>query len=336
VVLVPRATLSGAPLGAPLGIPDAPDSLPARGELRPGAWTLCSTPQGSALLVGVAVHGGHPLAAPKAGATGEGLLLSTVDGQEYLVHDGKRYRIPHPGAAMAALGWSGRQPVRVAPVLVNAVPSGPDLRPLTIPNRGAPSSARPGAKVGQLFATADHQYAVALTDGVSDLTGLQAALLLADPAAPGPATLLSTAQYAALRRSAGAASAGGASADALPATVPELIGPAKSVCVTDSAVLVDPVIPETGLAPAGARVDRVLVPRGTGALVEVAAAPGAPPGTGTLTVVTDAGTGYPLASADLLGPLGYAGVTPQRIPAALVSLLPTGPALDPASPGLAG
>src|SRR5207247_2428184 len=139
-------------------------------------------------------HDGHGRAGP------EGLLLSTVDGDRYLVHDGKRYRIPNPGTALAALGWSGRQPVPVAPVLINALPAGPDLRPPTIPNRGHPSGAGPGAKVGQLFSAAGRQYAVALADGVTDLTEVQAALLLADPATPGPAIPLTTAQYGALHR----------------------------------------------------------------------------------------------------------------------------------------
>jgi type VII secretion protein EccB len=328
VVLISRATLAKAPLGAPLGIPDAPDSLPARGELRSGSWTLCSTPDGSALLVGVPVRGGHPVGVP------QGLLVSTVDGDRFLVYDGKRHRIPHPETALAALGWSGRQPVPVAPVLVNALPAGPDLRPPVIPNRGRPSTTAAGAKIGQLFGTAGHQYAVALADGVADLTEVQAALLLADPATPGPAIALTTAQYAALRRS----STGLVRRDTLPANTPELTGPAKTVCVNGTTVLVDPVLPDGGLLPTGddARVDRVLVPRGSGALVEAAAAPNAPSGTGTLTIVTDSGVGYPLANPDLLGPLGYGGVTPQRVPAALVALLPTGPALDPAAPGLAG
>jgi hypothetical protein len=115
----------------------------------------------------------------------------------------------------------------------------------------------------------------------------------------------------------------------LPANVPALLGSAVSVCLTDSRVLVDPVVPD-GTVPAGRTgADRVLVPRGGGALVEAAASPTAPPGSGTVSLVTDAGVRYPLASADLLGPLGYGGVAPVRVPAGLVALLPDGPALDP-------
>jgi hypothetical protein len=249
-----------------------------------------------------------------------------VDSQEYLILNGKRYPIPHPDAVLAAFGWSSRQPVPVATVLVNGLAAGPDLRAPVIANRGRPSGAVPGAKVGQLYTTTGHQYAVALADGVFDLTEVQAALLLADPASAGSPTIpLSTAQYGALHRSPSGLDA----MEPLPSNVPELVGSASAVCVTDSRVLVDPVVPD-GVAPAGRTgVDRVLVPRGSGALVEAAAAPGAPPGSGTVSLVTDAGLRYPLAGADLLGPLGYGGVTPLRVPAGLVALLPGGPALDP-------
>jgi ESX secretion system ATPase EccB len=314
VVLVSRATLAGAPLGAPLGIPGAPDSLPPRSELRTGPWTVCSTGGRYALLVGTPVRGGHPLAAPTADTMGEGLVLSTVDGDDYLVHAGKRYRIPQPETALAALGWSSRQPVRVAAQLVNALPAGPDLAPVRVPDRGHPSAAAPGAKVGQVY-TSGHQYAVALDDGVVDLTELQAALLLADPASSGTVPV-STAQYAALHRSAVAA-------DALPANVPDLVAPTGPVCVAEGRVLLDPPLPDG--------TDGVVVPRGGGALVEAAASPGAPAGTGTLSIVTDAGVRYPLANPDLLAALGFGGVAPVRVPAGLVSLVPSGPALDPAA-----
>ncbi|MBO4210926.1 type VII secretion protein EccB, partial [Micromonospora echinofusca] len=64
-VLVSRASLAGVARGAPLGIPDAPDSLPAPDRLSPAPWTVCSvTPDGSTsgprsvLLVGGTARGG--------------------------------------------------------------------------------------------------------------------------------------------------------------------------------------------------------------------------------------------------------------------------------------
>src|SRR5262249_14383000 len=133
-------------------------------------------------------------------------------------------------------------------------------------------------------------------------------------------------------------------APAAPAGPAGTAGPAGPAGPASPAVPAVPAVPASPAGPAGtagpagsgAGVDRILVPRRRGAIVEAAAAPDAPPGTGTLSLVTDAGLRYPLASPDLLGVLGYSGVTPQRVPAGLVALLPSGPPLDPAALRLAG
>jgi hypothetical protein len=72
----------------------------------------------------------------------------------------------------------------------------------------------------------------------------------------------------------------------------------------------------------------VHVPRGKGALVVAAASPSAPASTGTVSIVTDTGRRYPVATRDILGKLGFAGVTPSQVPAQLIALLPQGPSLD--------
>ena len=41
-VLVSRRSIEGVPRGLPLGIADAPDSLPASGRLSTAPWTVCS------------------------------------------------------------------------------------------------------------------------------------------------------------------------------------------------------------------------------------------------------------------------------------------------------
>jgi hypothetical protein len=63
--------------------------------------------------------------------------------------------------------------------------------------------------------------------------------------------------------------------------------------------------------------------------VVAAASPTAPAGSGTVSIVTDTGRRYPVASRDVLPRLGYAGVEPDSVPGQLVALLPQGPALDP-------
>ncbi|WP_030560065.1 type VII secretion protein EccB, partial [Streptomyces exfoliatus] len=42
-VSVSTASLSGTPVGAPVGIPGAPDTVPGPGELDGGAWHVCVT-----------------------------------------------------------------------------------------------------------------------------------------------------------------------------------------------------------------------------------------------------------------------------------------------------
>jgi hypothetical protein len=99
-----------------------------------------------------------------------------------------------------------------------------------------------------------------------------------------------------------------------------------------SVVLVDPEAPAPGTEVSGGgpnRIDRVLVKAGTGALVESVPSPTAPPGSGTISIVTDTGMRYAIASPEARTALGFAGVTPQRLPAELVALLPEGPSLDP-------
>ena len=75
--------------------------------------------------------------------------------------------------------------------------------------------------------------------------------------------------------------------------------------------------------------DRVVVTPGRAAVVEALASPSAPHG--ALSLVTDLGVRYPLASTDVLTMLGYGGVAPVRLPAELVALVPSGRALDQAA-----
>jgi hypothetical protein len=76
------------------------------------------------------------------------------------------------------------------------------------------------------------------------------------------------------------------------------------------------------------RADRVVVGPGHGAVVSAQPSPGAP---GTLSVVSELGYRYPVPGEEVLAMLGYQGVVPVPMPSALVSLLPVGPALDPAA-----
>jgi type VII secretion protein EccB len=337
---IPRRTLAKVPRGAELGIPGAPDALPGRRDLTAAPWGVCSQQAGgppqSTLVVGEPISGGTDVA---AGA----LLVQDPTDKTFLVYGNRRFLIPEPQVLQAAYGWSARQPVPVAAAWINALPTGPDLAPLSISRRGEASGVA-GRRNGDLLQVQDgtggpSQWAVALPDGAAAISDAQAKLLRTVRGA-GPVTRISTAEFSTLDMSPAAQALVTRALTGHPAAVPALLSPTQRLCLTvdpkdgRTTVLVDPAPPGPGNPVVAAangtkKIDTVRVKPGTGVLVEAQASPTAPAGTGTVSIVTDAGLRFAVADATTLGYLGYEGVTPQRLPAELVALLPEGPALDP-------
>jgi type VII secretion protein EccB len=335
VKVVSAASLRNAPRGAPIGIANAPDSMPTRKQLLTAPWTLCSTAdQGarptSTLLVGIGTGAGTPVR--------DALLVSTPDSRRYLLHGNTRYAVTDP-IVVSAFAWTA-PPVPVSPALVSAVPAGPDLRRLTIPGAGTPSSKLPGVRIGQVFkatnASGATVFGVALAEGLAELDEAEADLVAGDPALGSTGIHeVNLAQFNGYRR-------GGALDANLPFRTPPKVVESvrRSVCLSISdadgvdAVTVDATLPAADPAAAPTRpvpgavlADRVAVPPGSGALVQAKAAKGA--AGGSLSVVTDLGIRYPVASREVADKLGYAGAKATPMPAQVVSLLPVGPALDP-------
>ena len=74
----------------------------------------------------------------------------------------------------------------------------------------------------------------------------------------------------------------------------------------------------------------VLINISRGALVRQLPTPGAIAAGTTVYLVTDEGRKFPVPdSPNVLGALGYPGVTPVPVAAALLDLIPSGPDLDP-------
>jgi type VII secretion protein EccB len=335
---VPRKALAKVPRGAELGIPGAPDALPGRRDLSAAPWAVCSqqgggTPQ-STLVVGETINGGTDVA---SGA----LLVQDPTDRTFLVYGNRRFLIPEPQALQAAFGWSARQPVPVAAAWINALPAGPDLAPLSIARRGKASGVA-GRRNGDLLQVQDgtegpSEWAVALSDGAAAISDAQARLLRT-VRGTGAVTRISTAELLDIPPAAQAVVNRAVAGH--PTTVPNLLNPTQRLCLTLDpkdgriAVLVDPAPPEPGNPVAATangirKIDTVRVKSGTGVLVEAQASPTAPAGSGTVSIVTDAGLRFAVADTPTLSYLGYEGVTPQRLPAELVALLPEGPALDP-------
>jgi type VII secretion protein EccB len=340
-VLVSRRAIEGVPRGLRLGIPGAPDSLPAPDRLLTGAWTVCSSPSGrSSLHVGQAVPGGRAL------GPGDALLVRGPAGDVSLVWHGHRYRLTD--FALGALAWRNEPVVPVAAALLNAVPEGPPLTAPAVPGLGGPSRAT-FARSGQVLVVrpqgATPQYVVAVPDGLAAISQVQANLLLAEPqiaavqGRPG-AIELTPDGYTAAPVAAPLTPVPGDLAP--PLTMPVPVHPATvegAVCASTTGAGSPPAVtfdvpgePGTGSGPGGgsgpgAGVDGVLVPPGRGAIVEALASAQAP--SGALSLVTDLGVRYPVPRPEVLGLLGYPGVAPVRLPAGLVALLPAGRALDP-------
>ncbi|MCZ7475081.1 MULTISPECIES: type VII secretion protein EccB [unclassified Micromonospora] len=344
-VLVGRRAIEGVPRGLPLGIADAPDSLPVSNRLVRDAWTLCSVPGDdtgrgeavrgaprSVLLIGRQATGGRALG-------DQGLLARHPDGGLHLLWHDRRYLLRDTDRVLAALAATRERAVPVAAALLNTLPAGADLAPPPVDDLGEPSERVTGASVGDVYLVRNsgggRQYAVAQRGGLAGITELQAALLLArtGQGEPEPITL---GRFAALPKLPGLVPGGPTAPPAVPPRLAAAENGAVCALAGDDAgvreIRVGVTAPDLAAAtrtPGGRAglADEVVVEPGRGALVEAVSAPGATGG--TVCVVTDLGRRYALTGADVPGMLGYAGVRPARLPAGLVDLLPAGSPLDP-------
>src|SRR5262249_34736227 len=194
------------------------------------------------------------------------------------------------------------------------------------------------------------QYWVSLQDGLAQTTETDARLLIADPdtkqAYSGQTpniTQISPSDVVSAQKSKDTAITAG-----LPAPVPQQLDPAISrspvVCSaysdtsgasTQVAVTLTDHVPG-GRAQASVSfglddgtASQVVLPAGTAAVVRALPQDNQP--TDAFYLVTDAGGKYPVPSGDVLGILGYSGAAVTPVPSGILRLIPTGPALDPAT-----
>ncbi|MEV6812492.1 type VII secretion protein EccB [Micromonospora sp. NPDC051296] len=341
-VLVSRRSIDGVPRGLPLGIADAPDSLPAAARLATAPWTVCSVgvaeagrrESRSVLLIGADGNGGRPLGE-------DALLLRDPDGRLHLVWHQRRHLIRDADRVLAALAATRARAVPVAAALLNTVPAGTDLAPLDLPGLGERSVRVADARIGDVLLVSNsggaRQYAVVLRDGLAGITELQAGLLLARTGQREPEQL-SLGRFAALPQLADLAPTGPGAPPTAPPRLATMDSPVLCARVGDDAGAIElrlgvdlpdlTAAPRTARGPDGpALADHVLVEPGRAAVVESVAAPGATGG--AISVVTDLGRRYVLADAGVSAMLGYGEVAPVRLPAGLVSLVPAGATLDP-------
>ncbi|MEU6085007.1 type VII secretion protein EccB [Streptomyces sp. NPDC047108] len=293
---VGTASLRDTPVGAPVGISGAPDSVPEPARLDDGAWHMCVTGPGGALpstsggaaSTGVnkpgatTVVAGAPLDSSGIAAD-RGVLVRGPDDTEYLVWRGSRLPLDRKSDARNALGYGSEQPMPVSAAFLDALAPGPDLSPPAVPGRGeeGPRLGGESSRIGQLFKVSvpggGSTYHLLREDGLVPLTRLGAALVLGDPATQkdayqGRSPHVRTVGADALRehRAKDARPAGSAELPDAP-PVPQAAPRGSALCAkvdgSDGGTRIGSVLaPLTGLAP-------VAVPEGTDQPLEPACAP---------------------------------------------------------------
>ncbi|MGW7369868.1 type VII secretion protein EccB [Streptomyces sp. NPDC054841] len=198
---VRTASLRDVPVGAPVGIPGAPDAVPGPDRLDDGAWHMCVTgpdgalPDTSGVVASTGVDkpgattvvAGVPLDSRGIGGD-RGVLVRGPDGTEYLVWRGSRLPLDRASDARNALGYGSQRPMPVSAAFLDALAPGPALRPPAVSGRGeeGPVLGGEASRIGQLFKVSvpggGSTYHLLRKDGLVPLTRLGAALVLGDPA----------------------------------------------------------------------------------------------------------------------------------------------------------
>lgn len=345
IVKVDSSDLAGVPRGPQIGVTGLPGTLPDAGDLVTAPIAACSRQQVVATnQVGVRVtvdlgsaDGARQLPAAQA------VLVNTGTGsQSYLLFDGHRLAVS-AGRVATSLGYADEQPLRVGRAFLDTIPQGPALATPTLPGAGSPAGVKGvTALVGQLVRTSSGRYFVAMPDGVAPVNPVQRALLqtlpigpggsLIDPVSASESTVLSqpSSQWAQIVSSR---------LSGLPTTVPPVAtepGANGGVCAlfrggSDEPRLAVPAsklpsfrvtsITETAVSQRGG-ADKVTLPPGRAALL-------GPIGTSpTVYLVGDSGRKFAASSNEILAGFGYSSDDVTKLPAALLALIPSGPALS--------
>jgi ESX secretion system ATPase EccB len=343
-----------APRGPRLGLFDAPDAIPPKNRLLGTPWTLCSLPAetisgeetpNTALVVGRKRTSGIPI--QQGAILVRDIELNTL----HLVWRGHDYPIPDEHPVLEGLTLRGQPQVEVGTAWLSALPAGKKLVVPSAPGRGEAASVLAGATVGEVRevkSAGASQFYLVQRDSIQPITQLQKEITLADPTVKSEvyqgnhpvAIPLSAADANDVRHKP----APPIDPTDPPAKQPQManVNSNKStVCasfrnagrVPDGAV--EAAVEGAQLAPATEErnqngtvlANRVEVEPGWGTVVESMTSAAAT--SGSLFLVTDEGRRYGISTDEARNSLGYADVTPVRMPASLVARIPAGDPLDP-------
>jgi type VII secretion protein EccB len=333
VRVLPHTSLTGIPVGPPIGIPGAPDSLPDPQQLLTASWSMCDRStvdtQGQrrdspVLLVGQPPGKGDPL-------TDHALLVHSAN-RVYVVWGGYRHEIA--AGVDVALELGKESAVTVDGTWLDTLPAGRPIGPVPLADAGRPSTAVPGMNlvVGQLLKVdGGASYYLVSGDQLRSISPLGAAIQQAlGPHADPPVVVSNRALVDAVR----AAPQLPAESDP-PWTRPRFLtvdDPDVTVCATFQPGSTVPALVVDASLPASVPADpvQVAVPAGRAALIEVMSGSAESPGQGTIALVSDQGRLYPLEDPEhVLQVLGFDGVSPVRITSTLADRVPRGQSLSP-------
>ncbi|MFC7548791.1 type VII secretion protein EccB [Plantactinospora sp. GCM10030261] len=346
VFRVAANSLGKAKRGITVGIPGAPDSLPSAKKRAGLPWSACAVPGGrgagqpandTLVAVSVAPEGGRVLG-------DEGLLVRDAKQERtYLLWHGRRHLLQQSNVVVTTL-FGAATPAEAGSAWLNTVPAGLDIGTIPVPGRGETSKAVPTYKIGDVLVSTTgtgKQFYLVFDDGLAPITAVQQLILQADqntkPIDVGVSETTDAPRSARLRPDN--------TAGQPPATPPTLVSPAgdEQLCAVTGDAAAPPQLVVGGTLPGAdaatvtvgggaggtALADRVLVPAGRVAIVRVMTGPNA--AAGPHYVITDLGIKYAVPSGDALQLLGYTPGQAVAVPTALVSRIPSGPALDPAA-----
>jgi type VII secretion protein EccB len=324
------ADMAGVAYGDTIGIPGAPETLPAASGLLTGGWASCLDPASP----GATVLDLAPPANSAPPPANERILVTGPGGAQYVVWDGTKYPLPSK-AVLVALGLGNADPVTASAEWLAALPAGPALAPAAVPRAGrrGPKIAGRPTEIGELFETTAagvQQYYELRDDGLAPISGTELALLTARPGAHPPVAV-SPAAIAAAPVSADKSLLGGlpdltSGAVYAPGRVALCVRQASGQRGNGSGTLVTESAARVSAAAVRDRAG-VIVPAGEGMIVQPSS-PAAELAAQQPYLITDTGEKYPLSGQNAASALGYGNVSAQVMPPAILRLVPTGPPLS--------
>ncbi len=315
------SVLDGIERGSQVGIEDAPEQLPRTGSLVAHGWTACSTSSGTtATSVGDSPQG--------LGAVQHALV--SVDGRTYLVADGVSHELPADdlGSVLLALGIDSEPVTAVDATWLALFTPGSPLQSFSVPDAGLPvtglSTTIKNPVAGMLLSVTDaaggqRHYVVQSDSTLGALNDVSLALYRLGGGAAAPVQDVSVSDLTQVSTTTAAPEdwpatlGGGATAGS---TVCAVLGKSSSSGLAETTLASADQIESGGVKVTG----------GAGALVRASAGGSL----GPVFLITDAGRAWGLGGtlSDTLARLGYEEGSVVAVPAAWLSLFPTGAELS--------